>query len=78
MGDGRINVYDLTDREFVGQLSSSNGSPIQIDGLWGLAFDNGFRNQPATTLFFAAGPDDEQHGLYGRIDLVGGASSAGK
>jgi hypothetical protein len=27
-------------------------------------------DQPSTTLFFAAGPDDEQHGLYGRIDVA--------
>jgi len=38
-----------------------------IDGLWGLAFGNNFRGQPATTLFFAAGPNDENDGLYGTI-----------
>jgi hypothetical protein len=26
------------------------------------------RNQPTDTLFFAAGIDDEAHGLYGRIE----------
>ena len=25
---------------------------------------------PTTTLYFAAGPDDEAHGLFGRIDVV--------
>jgi hypothetical protein len=25
-----------------------------VDGLWGIAFGNGFQQQPATTLFFAA------------------------
>jgi len=38
-----------------------------IDGLWGIAFGNNFRSQPANTLFFAAGPNDENDGLYGTI-----------
>jgi uncharacterized protein (TIGR03118 family) len=71
-GDGRINAYDLASGEFVGRLKGSDRRPIEIDGLWGLAFGNGFANQPVNTLFFAAGPGDEQHGLYGRIDVVPG------
>jgi hypothetical protein len=27
--------------------------------------------QPTNALFFTAGPDDEEHGLYGRIDAIG-------
>ncbi len=42
---------------------------LKIDGLWGIAFGNDNQDQPSTTLLFAAGPDDEQHGLYGRIDV---------
>ncbi len=68
-GDGSINAFDLATGEFVGFLSKANGHPIVIDGLWGLAFGNGFKGQPVNTLFFAAGPDDENHGLYGRIDV---------
>jgi hypothetical protein len=26
-------------------------------------------NQPTNTLFYTAGPGDEAHGVYGRIDL---------
>jgi uncharacterized protein (TIGR03118 family) len=69
-GDGTINAYALATGEFVGRLESANGQPIQIEGLWGLAFGNGFQNQPVNTLFFAAGPNDEQHGLYGRIEIA--------
>ncbi len=69
-GDGLINVYDLTKGKFVGQLSTADRNPIVIPGLWGIAFGNGLLNQPTSTLFFAAGPDDENHGLYGRIDPV--------
>lgn len=71
-GDGRINAYDLATGKFVGQLKGTDHRPIQIDGLWGLAFGNGFLSQPVNTLFFAAGPDDEKHGLYGRIDIAPG------
>ena len=38
-------------------------------GLWGIAFGNGLSNQPVNTLFFAAGPNDETDGVYGRIDV---------
>jgi hypothetical protein len=37
--------------------------------LWGLAFGNGIEHQSVSTLFFAAGPNDEENGVYGRIDL---------
>lgn len=67
-GDGTINAYDLASGRFVGKLIGPDHKPIQIDGLWGLAFGNGFVNQQVNTLFFAAGPGDEKHGLYGRID----------
>lgn len=68
-GDGSINAYDLATGSLIGQLVDVNGSPILIDGLWGLAFGNGFANQPVNTLFFTAGPNGEQGGLYGRIDM---------
>jgi uncharacterized protein (TIGR03118 family) len=70
-GDGRINAYDLASGKFKGQLQAGpHGAPIEIEGLWGLAFGNGFANQPVNTLFFAAGPNDETNGLYGRLDPI--------
>jgi len=50
-------------------MSKSGSTPIVIDGLWGIAFGNGVQNQPTNTLFYTAGPNDEAHGIYGRIDL---------
>ncbi|HEV8694699.1 MAG TPA: TIGR03118 family protein [Lysobacter sp.] len=69
-GDGRINAFDPVTGVCLGTLRHRDYSPIQIDGLWGIAFGNGFVNQPVNTLFFAAGPDDEEHGLYGRLDVI--------
>jgi len=34
-----------------------------------MAFGNGLNDQPTNTLFFAAGPNDEADGVYGRIDI---------
>lgn len=69
-GDGHIHAYDLATGFPVGTLRGANGQPIRIDGLWGIAFGSGFNGQPVDTLFFAAGPEDESHGLYGRLDFV--------
>jgi uncharacterized protein (TIGR03118 family) len=66
-GDGAINAYDLASGEFRGQLQDADGHIFHIDGLWGLSFGNGVLDQPTDVLFFAAGPDHESHGLYGRI-----------
>jgi uncharacterized protein (TIGR03118 family) len=69
-GDGAILAFDLYSGNFVGQLLKSDKQALKIEGLWGLQFGNGILNQPTGTLFFAAGPGDEEHGLYGRIDPV--------
>ncbi|MDB5838680.1 MAG: hypothetical protein JWQ23_632 [Herminiimonas sp.] len=75
-GNGRINAYDVASGRFVGELQAPDRQPIQISGLWGLAFGNGIQNQSVNTLFFAAGPDEEMHGLYGRIDVADNAGNA--
>jgi uncharacterized protein (TIGR03118 family) len=66
-GDGKINAYNATTGAFQGTLSSSPGHAVSIDGLWGLAFGNGNTAGDATTLYYSAGPDDESHGLFGKI-----------
>ena len=67
-GNGRINVFDPVTFEPKGHLKGTDGHAIVIDRLWGIAFGNGATAGPKTTLFFAAGPDDESHGLFGRLD----------
>jgi len=79
-GDGRIHAFDPTtltsDGEFeaVGLLHSERGRPIQIEGLWALQFGHGTTqvgaNGLTTTLFFTAGPFEEEHGLFGSIVLT--------
>jgi uncharacterized protein (TIGR03118 family) len=67
-GDGTINAFNLKNGTPAGELRGADNRPLAIDGLWGISFGNGLANQPVNTLFFAAGPNDEANGLYGRID----------
>jgi len=71
-GDGKINAFDISMNRWVGTLIGANRQPVQIDGLWGLAFGNGFLGQSIDTLYFTAGPNDEANGLYGRISATPG------
>ncbi|HET9649108.1 MAG TPA: TIGR03118 family protein, partial [Microlunatus sp.] len=65
-GNGHINAYDPATGTHLGQLRSTNGKPVVIDGLWALRFGNG--NAAKTgELLFSAGPADETHGLLGKI-----------
>jgi uncharacterized protein (TIGR03118 family) len=66
-GDGRINAFDPITRAFRGQLQNQNGTPITINGLWGVAFGNGGLAGDTNTLFFASGLNDEADGLFGSI-----------
>ncbi|MBJ6764870.1 TIGR03118 family protein [Myxococcaceae bacterium JPH2] len=69
-GDGTINAYDLATGHAEGSLESPDGTAVRIDGLWGMAFGNGVNGQPGNALFFAAGPQEEAHGVFGRLDAV--------
>lgn len=68
-GDGTINAFNPSTGALLGTLTGANGTPIAIDGLWGLAFGNGINAQPTNTLFYAAGPAGGTNGVYGRIDF---------
>src|SRR5262249_16005534 len=64
-GDGHITAFRQRHGHFTpaGQLR-----PVKIDGLWALQFGMGAPNNgPKDSLFFTAGPDDENHGLFGTI-----------
>ena len=68
-GDGRIHAFRHGEDgwEAHGVIKGTDHRPIEIDGLWGIGFGNGASSGPTNTLFFAAGPDDETHGLFGSI-----------
>jgi uncharacterized protein (TIGR03118 family) len=54
------------DNDFRGPLRDAKGKPVAIDGLWAIIFGT-FRNADADTLYFTAGPNQQQNGLFGKI-----------
>jgi uncharacterized protein (TIGR03118 family) len=69
-GDGTINSFDPRSGRFLGSLRDQYQRRIRVDGLWGIAFGNGVAGQKTNSLFYAAGPNDEENGAYGVIDPV--------
>jgi uncharacterized protein (TIGR03118 family) len=70
-GDGRINAFNAVSGKFVGTLLDPLGQPLSIDGLWGLSFaGDGTNNGLATELYFTAGANDENDGIFGKITPV--------
>jgi len=71
-GDGEILAYRISDdmrrAEPEGVLRGADAQPIVVDGLWAISFGNDSLAGPSGTLFFTAGPGDENHGLFGRIE----------
>lgn len=75
-GSGHLVAYDRNTGEFLGFLHGARG-PLVIDGLWGLSFGNAGNNGAGTQLFFSAGPNDEQHGLFGFLTAKPGDGDDG-
>jgi uncharacterized protein (TIGR03118 family) len=69
-GSGNIAVYDSATGRFKGLLRDSTNTPIAIGGLWALSFGSDGGSGPATSLYFSAGSDGEQHGLFGTITPI--------
>lgn len=69
-GSGEILSFDPVTGLFKGPLLDSSHNSIKIHGLWAIAFGNDGNAGPATTLYFSAGPGNEQHGLFGSITAV--------
>jgi uncharacterized protein (TIGR03118 family) len=70
-GDGHITAVDTspasTSMSALGQLMGADNAAVAIDGLWGLTFGDGVTNARPNALYFAAGPDDEMHGMFGVV-----------
>jgi uncharacterized protein (TIGR03118 family) len=71
-GDGRINAYckdEEGDWHFGGQLREG-ARPLAIDGLWGIGFGNDGDSGDPNVLYFTAGPDEEENGYFGKIEVA--------
>jgi len=65
-GNGRIHAYSTKSGKLLETLRASNGRPRVIDGLWALRAGDGTTGAKDQVLF-TAGPDEESHGLFGKL-----------
>jgi uncharacterized protein (TIGR03118 family) len=70
-GSGTILAFDPVTGKFKGKLEDKTGAPLVIPGLWALSVGNGTAaGGPATSVFFSAGPNNEQDGLFGALTAL--------
>ncbi len=69
-GDGTIAAFNIETGKFKDFLRDADGRPISIDGLWGLTFGNGVSLGDALSLYYTAGPNMEQDGVFGRLNAI--------
>jgi len=70
-GNGRISVF-TSDGRFKSFLQTDGGGvPVEVEGLWAIEFPKeNLEGEAHNRLYFTAGPDDEEHGLFGYLDPV--------
>jgi len=66
-GSGLITAYNASTGAWIGNMLNVANLPVEINGLWGLAFGNGGQGGSTNTLYFTAGYFDEGHGIFGMI-----------
>lgn len=69
---GWIAAFNGFTHKFIGFVKAPDDSILFIDGLWSLTFGNDANAGPANTLFFTAGPNGEQNGLFGTLTPIDG------
>jgi hypothetical protein len=53
--------------ELIDKVRDSHGQAVVIDGLWSIKFGNGGNGGLANTLYFTAGTNGEQDGMFGSL-----------
>ena len=66
-GRGQSSVFDPASGAFQGVLKDAAGNPLVNNGLWGLTFGNGVSAGDTNKLYFSAGTNFENDGLFGSI-----------
>lgn len=66
-GDGTIAVVDRANGDVLAQVHDETGSPLAVDGLWGLTTGVGVRSARRDAIYFTAGPAQASHGVFGVI-----------
>ncbi len=72
---GTIAAYDLATGHFLGQLKTSTGGVLAVNGLWALSPGNSASassydssGAPASEVYFTAGPNGGSGGLFGYLE----------
>lgn len=68
-GDGTIAGFDPKTGSYTNSLQDSKGKKIIIDKIWGILFGNGESLGDSNALYYAAGINDEQDGIFGTLRL---------
>jgi uncharacterized protein (TIGR03118 family) len=66
-GDGTLVAFHPRWRVALDYVRDASGRKVVIDGLWGLQFGNGASLGEANHMYFAAGPEKEKEGLFGKL-----------
>ncbi|MBV8587988.1 MAG: TIGR03118 family protein [Verrucomicrobia bacterium] len=74
-GSGEVLAFDAVTGRFEGKFKDPNDNVIAIDGLWALGFGSGVAssdppNVPNNEMFFTAGPNFGNDGLFGTFTPV--------
>jgi uncharacterized protein (TIGR03118 family) len=69
---GWIAAFNGFTHRFIGWVRNPDDSLVTIDGLWSLTFGNDAGAGLANTLFFTAGINNEQDGLFGTLTPLDG------
>jgi uncharacterized protein (TIGR03118 family) len=67
-GDGTIVAFHPTWKVAIDYVRDTHGKRVVNDGLWGLQFGNGASLGEANHMYFAAGPNKEKDGLFGKLE----------
>jgi uncharacterized protein (TIGR03118 family) len=67
---GWIAAFNGFTKKFIGFVRNPDDSLVFIDGVWSLTFGNNGTAGSSTTLFFTAGINNEQDGLFGTLTPV--------
>lgn len=66
-GNPSIHAFNSTTGAFLGTLQNEAGEGIEIDELWALVVGNGGNGGDINSVYFTAGPAEEEHGLFGKL-----------
>ncbi|MGH8613550.1 MAG: TIGR03118 family protein [Gammaproteobacteria bacterium] len=67
-GDGTIVAFHPRHKVALDYVRDEHWKRVVIDGLWGLQFGNGASLGEANHMYFAAGPNKETDGLFGKLE----------